>query len=391
MKKNGALDIICKIISVLLSIVFVVMLIVTALFYSDTNVLKHETLTEIITDIDFSELLSDSVIEGVKEKYTTLSFKPVVLMGGTFKNESTGQKITISPYGEVQYETPVQANGNSSQKGSVVSSGDGIFVVEDGSSTAIIGGSDGPTSVIVAPSQNSGSSAESAFDALMENFSENEVKIIESFLESDVAKEVLDEYANVISDVISGKETQLDKEKIKQIIIDNKEEIITFIEANTQGEQVNAEEFSKEIEKFLDENIDEVINVLPEPIEVVKSLPTEVIEIINIINSGIILNALFTVDAIIALLIFVLRLWDFAGFLWLSVDGIISGILLAFIYLSVNVFKGMFLDLVPTGQAVISSVFNAITNRLFMSLAVILIAAILFMVIFFIIKKSRRK
>ena len=342
MKKNGFLDIFCKIISVLISIVFVVMLIVTALFYSITNVLKPETLTEIITDIDYSELLSGAVMENMDQP-ATLSIRPVFLMSSVGK----------APVFKVDENN---------------STGD--------SSISIIGGAD---------------QADDVFGAVTENFSEKEIKMIESFLETDVAKEVLNEYANAVNNALSGKDGKLDKEKIKQIISDNKEDIIAFIEANMAGEQIDTEEFSAEIEKFIDENIDEVIDVLPEPEEIVQEFPTEVIEIINIINSGVILRALLTCDAIVALLIFVLRLWDFAGFLWLGVDGIISGIILAVVYFAMNVFKSVILGLVPMGSTVVSSIFSAITSRLMMSFVLILIVSIAFMIIFSIIKKLRRK
>ena len=57
MKKNGAVDIICKVISVLLSIVLVPMIIVTVLFASVSSLLKPETLVNIVTNIDYGEIL----------------------------------------------------------------------------------------------------------------------------------------------------------------------------------------------------------------------------------------------------------------------------------------------------------------------------------------------
>lgn len=386
MKKNGVFDIFCKIISVLLSIVFVAAIIVTALFYSVTNVLKPETLTEIITDIDYGEILSGSVIEAVGEKQTTLSFRPVILMSGTFKNSNTGGKFTMTPEGDVGYEGQAGSDGENVTFSII----DGEYANAPDSAQSVIGGADEPESVVVAPSKSSGVTEDSFFGEITENFSEKEIEMIKSFMESDVAKEILDEYANTVNEVISGKDAKLDKEKIKKIIIENKEEIIAFIQQNMNGE-VNEEEISNEIEKFINENVDTVLQVLPEPQEIVKELPAEVIEIVNIINSGIILRALFTVDAILALFIFILRLWDFAGFLWLGVDGIISGIILAFIYIAINVFKNVIFNIIPTGQAIIRSVFSAITSRMLMSVAVIIVASIILIIIFSIIKKLRKR
>lgn len=340
MRKNGVLDIFCKIISVLLSIVFVIAILVTALFYSITNVLKPETLTEIITDIDYSEMLSGAVIEATDKKPATISFRPALLMS---------------------------------------------------SATTVIGGADSGTSIVVESSGNSGSQVEDILGSVSENFSEEELRIIESFMESDVAKQVLDEYASVVSDVLSGKEAKLNKEKIKQIITDNKDELIAFIEENLGEAQVDKEEISQGIDKFLNENLDELLEVMPEPEEIVSAFPPEVIEILNIINSGVILNALLTFDAILALVIFILRLWDFAGFLWLGVNGIVSGVILTLIYFVVCLFGRLFLDTLTSGQAIVNSVFSMITSRMLMCIGAILIGAIVLMIIFFIIKKIRRK
>lgn len=392
MKKNGALDIICKIFSVLFSIILVASLIVTVIFSSVTNLIKPDTLTEIISDIDFSEFLSDSVgsytAQNIKKGGATLAFTSLMSSAYTVTDESAQNapdsyvNFQGSNNGESQYT--VDENGNIVYNGEVV--GNVTDSVGNDSSTSIIGGADGPTSVIVGePSVDL-----SQFGIPEIPGVENPMEIVDDFMESDTAKEILGEYTSAVNDALQGKESQVDKERIKEIIIENKEEIIDYVEKYA-GQQVDRQQLSDIFDQVVNENIDEVLSILPEPNEIVKAVPVEVINVLNIINSGIILNALITINAFLIIAIFIMRLWDFAGFLWLSVDGIVAGVILTFVYLIMNFAKGIILGALPVGRSIFEAVFNSVLNRMLIAFLIILLVSAIFMVIFFVIKNFRKK
>ena len=431
MRKNGALDIICKIISVLLSIVLVASLIVTVVFASVTNLLKPETLTEIITDIDYSDLLSEAVgqrtAENLKGNNNVLSFNPILLMGynvsvpsseNTYYDMPVENDDTSSDVQYVDENSIITIQGHSANvadyqidnEGNIIYDGEVIGKVSEGendassvtggnvpeknagssdgqgSTVSIIGGSDNSTSIVV----GSSSIDLSQFGIPEIPGIENPMEIVDDFMESDAGKEIVGEYTNAVSDAIQGNGGEVDKEKIKDIVVENKEEIIDFV-IEYAGDKISRADIEQVFDTVVDEHFDEFAQILPEPQEIVEEIPREFIDIINIINSGIILKALIAFDAILIILMFVLRLWDFAGFLWLSVNGIVTSAILLFGYLVMVIMKGAVIGALPVGQAIFTTIFNAANSRILIGALTILAVAAILMVIFFIIKKFRKK
>ncbi len=442
MKKNGALDIICKILSVFLSIALVVSLLVTVLFASVNNLLQPKTIIKIISEVAGSNLIENETPK-ISAENNTLSFTPVVLMGGFFYNNETGESFIVMPEdkpqadrSEVTYDESVEYDGSDStsssntyyvdENGNIILNGEVIgstghktgsnshfagtdesfsnqgiagnmpsreenFATGDSFSSSQVGGADAPENAVT-DSSNSGSlNLEIEGIAGFEDITEEDAKeVITAFLESDIGKEIIDEYTEAVTDVLEGGEGEIDKEEIKEIIVENKDEIFDFIEEYT-GEKLDRDEISAEIDKMLNENFDEFFEQLPQPKELVKELPSEAFIILSIINSKIILNALITLDIVLIALIFVMRLWDFAGFLWLSVDGIVSGVILGVIFLALKVLKGLLLNGADQATALINTLMEAVLSKILLGLIIIFVIAIIFMVVYIIIKNLRKK
>ncbi len=409
MKKNGALDIICKILSVFLSIALVVSLIVTVLFASVNNLLQPKTIVKIISEVAGSNLIENETPK-ISAENNTLSFTPVVLMGGFFYNNETGESFTVMPEdktqadrSEVTYDESVEYDGSDSisssntyyvdENGNIILKGEVIGSIGDKTgSNSHFGGADAPENAVT-DSSNSGSSLNLGIEDIegFEDITEEDAKeVITAFLESDIGKEIVGEYTEAVADVLEGGEGEIDKEEIKEIIVENKDEIFDFIEEYT-GETLDRDAISAEFDKVLNENLDEILDELPQPKELVKELPSEALIILSIINSKIILNALITLDIVLIALIFVMRLWEFAGFLWLSVDGIVSGVILGVIFLALKVLKGLFLTGADQATALINTLMETVLSKILLGLIIIFVIAIVFMVVYIIIKNLRKK
>lgn len=411
MKKNGAVDIICKIISVLLSIVLVVSLIVTVLFASVNNLLQPEAIVKMLSDVAGSSLIEKSPD---LVKTNNLMFTPIVMMGGSSykvqqKAETTYDEAyeveapDSQPPSNVYYydennvittikgefgnasEIYVDENGNFVTDGKVVGSVGGK--IEGNVSFNVVGNEQKPQE----EQTESSSVAESQGSGGLEDFSMNDAKdMAMAFLESDTGKEIIGEYTEAVTDVLQGGTGEIDKEKIKEIIVENKDEIFDFVEEYT-GQSFDRETAGAMVDKILEENIDSIMDQLPQPKELIKELPQELIQILSIINNKNILKALITLDIILVALIFVLRLWNFKGFLWLSIDGIVAGALLGIVFIALNLLKGIALTAAGQFTTVIEAVIGTVLSKILLGMAIIFVVAIVLMVVYFIIENCNKK
>ncbi len=422
MKKNGAVDIICKIVSVLLSIILVPMIIVTVLFASVNNLIQPDTLVKIITDIDYTEILEKAtgeayILEDPQQMGATEKVTPKTAVATTkLKPQNMMSLVPSKDKNEDSY------NGNSfyvtnpdgSTSSGVISPdmGAGVDVVGREEYYENMGGGESgnsyvveeerPTASVKAPSQSQisgtfgdigsgidGFIGDIAGDIGVEN-AEKAGEMVEDFLKTDVAQEIFGEYAQAVSDCIAGDENaQVDEEKIVEIIIENKDEIFDFVEEYT-GQEIDRRQVGEVFDQIVQENVGVLIENLPAPQEIVANIPTEIIDVINFINNKVVLNFLILVDCVLVVLIFVLRLWDFAGFLWLSVNGIVSGVILAIIYGAISFIKSIALGAVPELESVLNSFINNATSKLLWGFIIILVASAVLMTLFFVIKSLRK-
>ena len=294
MKKNGALDIICKIFSILLSIVLVPVIIVTVLVGAVTDVVQPETITEMVTEIDYSSLITENV-----------------------------------------------------------------------DMTQIVGDMEIPE------------------------------EKIQEVMESKLVKDIVEEYTEGMAGALTGEIDNITVDDILEIVNNNKEQITEFIK-ETAGEDVTQEELDQAIDSVLSdealmESAEELVNNMPQPSELVEELPQEVTMALEILNSGIILKLLIAVVAVLALIIFVMRLWDFAGFLWLSINGIVSGVLVAVLFGAISIGKAVVLDMAENYATLVGAVINSLTQTLLTGFIALFIISAVFMTVFFVIRHLRKK
>ncbi|MBQ4641692.1 MAG: hypothetical protein IJB47_03665 [Oscillospiraceae bacterium] len=161
-----------------------------------------------------------------------------------------------------------------------------------------------------------------------------EIEQISVLLESDVFNELQELYMTDIANTFLGGKGDMEftPEKIMEIVDANMDELVEiYKELDPQSVEVPVEELKIEIRDALDELSEEIAEALPAPEEVKTQMveqseemkmALEIIEQRETIKWG-----LVGVIVVLAIVVFVLRLFGFRGFRWLGVDLIIAAVI----------------------------------------------------------------
>ncbi len=219
---------------------------------------------------------------------------------------------------------------------------------------------------------------------------------LNDILQSNAVQEVIGAYAEDITNALTGGtgESKFNAEAIKQIVDDNMDEIIDILqEVSPELAETDREEIKSTIQTAVDDNAEQIVEALPKPEEVkdalVEEMPELEIGLAILAQRDTIKIALWGAIAILALLVFVLRLFRISGFLWISV----------YMFIAVA-FNGMLcfgLKLTPAlaaGAPSISAIITAMLNPLFSSMLtytlILLGVAVVCLVAHIFIQKARK-
>lgn len=165
-----------------------------------------------------------------------------------------------------------------------------------------------------------------------------EMEQIGELLKTDAAKELMEVYATDITNALYGNTAEMGftSEKFMEIVDANIDELAeVFKESDPQMAQLPAEELKTQVRDMLNETADQVVSALPAPEEIKTEIAGDseemnaALEILSKLD--IIKWALVGLIVVLSGLVFVLRLYKFRGFCWLSVDlmaaSVLSGIM----------------------------------------------------------------
>ena len=148
-----------------------------------------------------------------------------------------------------------------------------------------------------------------------------------ALLSTNAAKELFQLYATDITNSLSGKnaESKFTVEALQKVVEENIDELIAVMrEMEAVPTDASDEEIKTAIKTGITENMDEIMENLPDPKELTEQVSAENPELqvaFDIIGRAQTIK--FTVIGeiiLISVLIFVCRLFDFKGVRWLSVD-----------------------------------------------------------------------
>ena len=156
-----------------------------------------------------------------------------------------------------------------------------------------------------------------------------DTETITAILESDAVEEAMDLYMDDIFAAIEGvgKDPKLTPEAIKQIAADHMDEIVEIAKNyKDPSADVATEEIEAQITQVVEEYADDVVELLPAPMELSREIFDEVseeqavvMESVQILHNGILETVLLIVAIVLSVLIVLCRIKRFKGFMWLGV------------------------------------------------------------------------
>ena len=234
-----------------------------------------------------------------------------------------------------------------------------------------------------------------------EGLEEKDAQMLETLLTSDATKEILETYTQGVADVLAGKETVegLTAEKLQQIVDGNMDQIAEALQ-QLGGEfaDMTTEEISEGVQQIVDENAEEILEVLPKPEELKESLVAETPEI----EQGLALFAaadtiklgFVGLIAVLCIIVFVCRLFDWRGFKWLAVDLLIAGVFSGGICAAMSNTTDLLGELAESSallKSLLGAVMGNLNSGMIIRTVIMVVVAVVFMAAYLVICKFRKK
>lgn len=264
-------------------------------------------------------------------------------------------------------------------------------------------------------SGSSSSSSEDAFSSIASGGMGTELKdyllgeygeyiteeTLNDILNSNAVQEVLGSYAEDVTNALVGKTEEPPKftsENIKQIVDDNMDEIVDILqEVSPELAQTDRDEIKATIQTAVNDNVDQIVDTLPKPQEVKDAVVAEMPELeaaLEILaHKEQIKLVLWGAIIVLALLVFVLRLFRISGFGWIATY--------LFIAVACNALFCFALKLIPSSMtatapemasagSIISALFNPLFSSMLTYTLILLGVAVVCLIAHILIQKERR-
>lgn len=227
-----------------------------------------------------------------------------------------------------------------------------------------------------------------------------EMEYLGEFLETDAAKELMEVYATDIINALYGNtgEKGLTSEKFMEIVDANIDELAeVFNESDPQMAQLPAEELKTQVRDMLNETADQVVSVLPAPEEIRTEIAGDseemnaALEILSKLD--VIKWALVAVIIVLSGLVFVLRLYKFRGFCWLSVDLMAASVLSGIMGVALLRAPTLLTDMAEGNQVlsdIIGTVASGFATGMLIRTAIMLACGVGMLVAFIFIRKANK-
>lgn len=239
-------------------------------------------------------------------------------------------------------------------------------------------------------------------------------EVIEKALNSNIAVEVIEPYIEDLTNVFfdENAEKQFTEEKIIEVVENNLGEIMEMVrDTDVEMTDDEAKELEEEIRILITKHAGDVVQVLPKVEDVKEQVKEEIKQHLSGESAEMeqaleialyILGHRLDIDLILigacvflALLIFLFRLPGFRGFRWLATILYITGIANAMVGGSLMLVSGTAISLLPEDMAGLSGVLELLitkfANGILIQAGIMLGIAIVFTVIYAIIKRAIKK
>lgn len=224
---------------------------------------------------------------------------------------------------------------------------------------------------------------------------------LNEILSSDVAKEIIEAYTDDIANAFvgDGSELQFDGEKLKEIINDNMDEVVDILQKVVpELKDIDKATLKEDISKAIDKNADEIMQALPKPEDIKQQIAETSPELeaaLEILaQKDTIKLTIIGVIVALSVLIFLCRACGFRGLRWLATDLFVAGGMDLFtcagLSMGASVLEGAMAS-EPMISGLIGTFLGAFTTGMWIRVGVMLLAAVVLLVGYILIKKLRMK
>lgn len=226
-------------------------------------------------------------------------------------------------------------------------------------------------------------------------------EVLEQILSSNAVKELLDAYTSDVVNAFSGsgKDAKFNAELIQRIVDENIDEIVQIAqEIAPEGTQINVEELKSQITGVVSEQAEEIVQALPKPEDIKEQLVQQTPEIeiaFQILASvGTIKVIIVAVIVVISGLIFLCRLPGFRGFRWLATDLFVGSGFGILISAAFGIVRTAVIAMIPSQEmlgGLAESLLSKMSAGLWIRTGVMLLCAVALLVAYIFVKKALAK
>jgi len=227
-----------------------------------------------------------------------------------------------------------------------------------------------------------------------------QVKMVSNLLATPAAEKLMKTYAQSVFDAMGGKQTQgLTEAQLRQIVDEHNEEITAAIrDSGGEFAQMTDQELTEGIQKVIDENAGEILEMLPDPQTLKQEMVTEnpqlELGMQLVAGADTVKLALIGLLVLLSLVIFFCRFVNVRGMKWLAIDLLIAGVISAVVCFSFGQMKTLLLFIAeenPLISDLMEILLGSVNTGLLVRTCVMLVVAIGLLVGYILISKNRKK
>ena len=235
---------------------------------------------------------------------------------------------------------------------------------------------------------------------------EIDAEAVNKIIVSDAAKDIVEAYVEDVIDTLSGQDgpPRLNEEKLIEVVEDNIDEIAKIVqEVAPEFSESSITEVKNEIKKAIRENAGKILESIVTPQQIRDAIfdsgaGTELVADL-LAQRNTFQASVFGAIVLLSLLIFLLRLPGFRGLRWVSSDLFtatgLNAVICVILFVSSSAIIGLadgikLLDAINV-NAIIRSILTTFTRGVILRTVIMLVAAVVLMVLYVILKSVRHK
>ncbi len=385
-KENKGVKFLTGFLAFILSIVLILSCVATVIVAGVTSMLKPDNIIKLVRSIDFAQIFSEFTPEVIPENAIGYDLRDVY---GDVADETILDEYIVDG-SDIEDAIGGIIEGVNKENIEVITGDDGEIsgIILDGNEIIDIEDVD-PAIKDVLDLENG-----SDIGGLLEGIQLPEgvdEEMLNALLQSNAAKDIVEEYTNGLSAVLSGEAVveEFTVEDVKKIVDDNMDEIIG-IAKNYVGEELSEEEIEAKINEIVDTMAGDVLSSLPSFKDMQQQFEGGLSSALKVVSSPILTYICIGICTLIGLLIFACRARRCRGLIWLAVDCFIAGGLVSLVRSGFDLLQPMLVEAADSmlGEAsttIVESLFGVLLDPIHAGQNILFAVASAFVIIFIVI------